>query len=227
MLFYRCKVGRACAPPYRRLRYDNIRRLVVDRCRLANTLLGKQDVNHNASLAKRLDIGGMLCHHVIKRERFTIRELGSNLLGERLVQQSRLARSLGLCRVLLEHVELVGNLAGKVLGSVLLGVIVVPKRLGDDLGRDITRDVHDSREHLVIGELILGASGSHELTPSRPWTRANRLSVLFSLSPLDNYYFTSCINFWQYLILYLCSKYGNSRSDGRLFRFSNLAIVDC
>ena len=71
--------------------------------------------------------------------------------------------------------ELVGNLAGKVLGRVLLGVIVVPQSLGDNLGRDIAGDVHESREHLVVGELILGASGSHELTPSRPWTRANSL----------------------------------------------------
>ena len=160
MLFYRCKVGRACALP-QTLRYDNIGGFVVNRCRLAHALLGKKNVHHNARLAKRLDIGGMLCHHVIQRKRLTIGELGGNLLGERLVQQGRLARRLGLGRVLLENVELMGNLAGKVLGSVLLGVIVVPKRLGDDLGRDIASDVHQSGKHLVIGELILSASGSH------------------------------------------------------------------
>ncbi len=150
MLFYRW-----------RLRYDNIRRLVVDRCRLANTLLGKQDVHHDARLGEGLNLGGMLRHHVIERKRLTIGKLKRHLLGERLVQLSRLRWRLGLGGALLENMELVRNLAGKVLGSVLLGVIVVPKSLGDSLGRDTASDVHQSGKHLVVGELELGASGSH------------------------------------------------------------------
>nr|DAM29247.1 MAG TPA: hypothetical protein [Caudoviricetes sp.] len=103
----------------------------------------------------------MLCHHVVKRERLTIGELCGYLLGKLLVALCRIRRCLGLCSVLLEHVELMGNLASKVLWSVLLGVIVVPERGLDDLGRDFTSDVHQSGEHLVVGELKLGASGSH------------------------------------------------------------------
>lgn len=163
MLFYRCKGKEGGANPAhpRRLRYDNISGLIVDGCRLAHALFGKQNVHDHARLAKRLDLVGVLAHNVVERERFAIGELGGNLFGERLIELGSLAWRLGLGGVLLENVELVGNLASKVLGRVLLGVIVVPKRGLDDLGRDLARHVHESSEHLVIGELKLGASGSH------------------------------------------------------------------
>nr|DAG95916.1 MAG TPA: hypothetical protein [Herelleviridae sp.] len=110
----------------------------------------------------------MLNHNVVEREWLTIGELSCHLFSKHLVELSRIRRLLGLGSVLLENVELVGNLAGKVLGRVLLGVIIVPQRGLDDLGRDFTRHVHQSGEHLIVGELKLGASGSHELTPIRP-----------------------------------------------------------
>ena len=192
MLFYRCKDSERglLSPHPRRLRYDNVSGFVVDGRRLAHALLGKQSVDHNARLGERPNLVGVLNHHVVERERLAIGELGCNLLGKRLVKLGRLAWRLGLGGVLLENVKLVGNLASKVLGRVLLGVIVVPKRGLDDLGRDFARHVHESREHLVVGELKLGTSGSHELSPFVPETRASRRSALFSLSPLDNYYFT-------------------------------------
>lgn len=192
MLFYRCKGSGwgLLSPHLRRLRYDNISGLVVDGCRLAHTLFGKQNVHDYARLGERPNLVGVLNHHVVEREWLAIGELGCNLLGKRLVKLGRLARRLGLGGVFLENVELVGNLASKVLGRMLLGVIVVPKRGLDDLGRDLARHVHESCEHLVIGELKFGASGSHELFHSVPETRASRRSALFSLSPLDNYYFT-------------------------------------
>lgn len=192
MLFYRCKGSGwgIVSPTLDELRYDNVSGLVVDGCRLADALLSKQDVNHNARLGERPNLVGVLNHHIVERERLTVRELGCYLLGKRLILQGRLGGRLGLGGVLLENVELVGNLARKVLGRVLLGVIVIPQRGLDDLGRNLARDVHESRKHLVIGELKLGASGSHELTPSVPETRVSRRSALFSLSPLDNYYFT-------------------------------------
>ena len=163
ILFCRCNgSGWGLLSPHpRRLRYDNVSGFVVDGCSLAHALLGKQGIDHNARLAKRFDLGWVLAHNVVERERLAIGELGCNLLSKRLVELSRLRRCLGLGGVLLEHVELVGNLASKVLGRVLLGVIVVPKRGLDDLGRDLARHVHESREHLVVGELELSASGSH------------------------------------------------------------------
>ena len=163
MLFYRCKgSGRGLlSPRHRRLRYDNISGLVVDGRRLANALFSKQNVHDYARLGERLNFGGVLNHNIVERERLTVREFGRNLLSESLVLQGRLGGCLGLGCVLLEHVELVGNLAGKVLGCVLLGVVVVPQRGLDNLGRDFARHVHQSGEHLVIGELKLGASGSH------------------------------------------------------------------
>ena len=199
MLFYRCKgSGWGLLSPHpRRLRYDNVSDLVVDGCRLAYALLGKQNVDHNARLGERLNLVGVLNHHVVERERLAIGELGCNLLGKRLVKLGSLAWRFGLGGVLLENVKLVENLASKVLGRVLLGVIVVPKRGLDDLGRDFARHVHESREHLVVGELKLGTSGSHELSPFVPETRASRRSALFSLSPLDNYYYTVSVLIWQ------------------------------
>ena len=163
MLFYRCKgSGRGLLSPRpSRLRYDNVGGFVVDGCRLAHALFSKQNVDHNARLGERLNFVGMLNHNVVERERLTVRELGGYLLGKRLILQGRLGGRLGLGGVLLEHVELVGNLAGKVLGRVLLGVVVVPQRGLDDLGRDIARNAHQSGEHLVVGELELSASGSH------------------------------------------------------------------
>lgn len=163
MLFYRCKgSGWGLLLPHpRRLRYDNVGGLVVDGCRLAHALFGKQNVHDYARLGERPNLVGVLNHHVVERERCSIGELGCNLLGKRLVKLGRLAWRLGLGGVLLENVELVGNLASKVLGRVLLGVVVVPQRGLDDLGRDFARHVHESREHLVVGELKLGASGSH------------------------------------------------------------------
>lgn len=192
MLFYRCKgSGWGLLSPHpRQLRYNNIGGLVVDGCRLAHALLSKQDIYDHARLRERPKLVGVLNHHVVERERFAIGELGCNLLGKRFIKLGRLARYLGLGGVLLENVELMRNLAGKVLGRVLLGVIVIPQRGLDNLGRDFARHVHEGREHLVVGELELSASGSHELTPSVPETRVSRRSALFSLSPLDNYYFT-------------------------------------
>lgn len=154
------RAGLVIAPPYT-LRYDNIGGLAVDGCRLANALFGKKHVHHNARLGERLNIGGMLCHHVVQCERLTVGKLKRYLFGKRLIELGRLRRCLGLGGVLFENMELMRNLAGKVLGSMLLWVIVVPKSLGDDLGRDIASDVHERREHLIVGELVLGASGSH------------------------------------------------------------------
>ena len=192
MLFYRCKGSGwgLLSPHHRQLRYDNISGLVVDGCRLANALFGKQNVDHNARLGERPNLVGVLNHHIVERERLAIGELCRDLLGKRFIKLGCLARRFGLSSVLLEHVDLMRNLAGKVLGRVLLGVIVVPQRGLDDLGRNLARHVHESREHLIVGELELSASGSHELTPSVPETRVSRRSALFSLSPLDNYYFT-------------------------------------
>ena len=163
MLFYRCNgSGRGLLSPRpSRLRYDNVGGFVVDGCRLAHALFGEQNVHDYARLAKRLDLGGVLAHNIVERERLTVGELGGYLLSESLILQGRLGGRLGLGGVLLEHVELVGNLAGKVLGRVLLGVVVVPQRGLDNLGRDFARNAHQSSEHLVVGELKLGASGSH------------------------------------------------------------------
>lgn len=223
MLFYRCKgSGWGLLSPHpRRLRYDNVGGFVVDGCRLAHALFGKQNVHDYASLGERPNLVGVLNHHVVERERLTIRELSGHLLGKRLVELSRLRRCLGLCGVLLENVELMGNLAGEVLGRVLLGVIVVPQRGLDDLGRDIARNAHQSGEHLIVGELKFSASGSHELTPSVPETRASRRSALFSLPPLDNYYYALIAIAWQELIY----KYGGIMETpgkwGSFFRISN------
>lgn len=161
-----CSIGASGAggeivPALVRLGYDNIGGLVVDGCRLAYALLGKQNVHDHARFGERLDLGGVLGHNIVERERLTVRELCRYLLGERLVLKSRLGGRLGLGGVLLEDVELVRDLVGKVLGRVLLGVIVVPQRGLDDLGRNLARDVHESREHLIVGELKLSASGSH------------------------------------------------------------------
>ena len=117
--------------------------------------------------------------------------------------------------------ELVGNLAGKVLGRMLLGVIVIPQRGLDDLGRNFARNAHQSGEHLIVGELKFGASGSHELSPSVPETRASRRSALFSLPPLDNYYYALIAIAWQELIY----KYGGIMETpgkwGSFFRILN------
>lgn len=190
-----CSIGAKGAggdylPALARLSYDNVSGLVVDGCRLAHALLGKQNVHDHARFGERLDLGGVLGHNIVECERLTVRELCRYLLGERLVLKCRLGGRLGLGCVLLEDVKLVRDLAGKVLGRVLVRVIVIPKCGLDDLGRDLACNVHESREHLVVGELELGSSGSHELFPSVPETRASRRSALFSLSPLDNYYFT-------------------------------------
>ena len=163
MLFYRCKgSGRGLLSPRpSRLRYDNVGGLVVDGCRLAHALFGEQNVDNNARLGESPNLIGVLNHNIVERERLTVREFGGNLLSKRLVLQGRLGGCLGLGGVLLEHVELVGNLAGKVLGRVLLGVVIVPQCGLDNLGRDIARNARQSGEHLVVGELKLGASGSH------------------------------------------------------------------
>ena len=154
------KAGTCPALP-RQLRHDNVSGFVVDWCRLAHALFGEQNVDHDARFGERLDLVGVVAHNVVEREWLTIGELGCNLLGKRLIKLRRLRRSLGLGGVLLENVELVRDLAGKVLGRVLLGVIVVPERGLDDLGRDLARHAHESSEHLVVGELKLSASGSH------------------------------------------------------------------
>ena len=167
-----------------RLRYDNISGFIVDGCRLAHALFSKQNVHDYARLGERPNLVGVLNHHVVEREWLAIGELGCNLLGKRLVKLGRLARRLGLGGVFLENVELVGNLAGKVLGRMLLGVIVVPERGLDDLGRDLARHAHESSEHLVVGELKLGASGSHELTPIRPRDASEPPFGSFFLCPL-------------------------------------------
>lgn len=203
MLFYRCNgSGWGLLSPHpRRLRYDNVSGLVVDGCSLADALLSKQDVYDHARLRERPNLVGMLNHNIVERERLTIRELSGHLLGKCLVELSRLRRCLGLGGVFLEHVELVGNLAGKVLGRVLLGVIVVPKRGLDDLGRNLARHVHQSGEHLIVGELKFGASGSHELTPIRPRDASEPPFGSFFSVPFGQLLLYYCIDFLARTIL--------------------------
>lgn len=228
MLFYRCKGSGwgLLSPHLRRLRYDNISGLVVDGRRLARALFGKQNVNHNARLGERPNLVGVLNHHVVERERRAIGELGCNLLGKRLVKLGCLVWRLGLGSVLLEHVELMRNLAGKVLGSVLLGVIVVPQRGFDDLGRNLARHAHQSGEHLVIGELKLSASGSHELTPICPRDASEPpFGSFFSVSfgQLLLYY---CIDFLARTILKNMEESWKPQVDGLVFSDSqNIGTV--
>lgn len=224
MLFYRCKgkEGGVCPAHLRRLRYDNISGLVVDGCRLAHALFGKQNVHDYARLGERSNLVGVLNHHVVEREWLAIGELGCNLLGKRLVKLGRLARRLGLGGVFLENVELVGNLAVKVLDRMNVCLIGIAQNLTNEvIGHALGATFGKDCKHLIVGELKFGASGSHELSPSVPETRANRRSALFSLPPLDNYYYALIAIAWQELIY----KYGGIMETpgkwGSFFRISN------
>ena len=226
-----CSIGARGAggdylPALARLGYDNVSGLVVDGRRLAHALFGKQDVYDHARLGKRPNLVGVLNHHVVERERFAIGELGCNLLGKRLVELSSLARCLGLGSVLLEHVELMRNLAGKVFGRVLLGVIIVPQRGLDNLWRDFARHVHESREHLVVGELELGASGSHELTPICPRDASEPPFGSFFSVPFGQLLLYYCIDFLARTILKNMEESWKPQVDGLVFSDSqNIGTV--
>ena len=170
MLFYRCKgSGWGLLSPHpRRLRYDSIGHLVSDGCNLGSALVEHEQPDNLCGLGRGRYHTRELCHNLGEREWLAIRVSCCELFGCCAILKRCLARRLGLGGVLLENVELVGDLAGKVLGRVLLGVIVVPQRGLDNLGRDLASHVHEDREHLIVGELKLGASGSHELTPICP-----------------------------------------------------------
>ena len=171
MLFYRCNgSGWGLLSPHpRRLRYDNVSGLVVDGCSLADALLSKQDVYDHARLRERPNLVGMLNHNIVERERLTIRELSCNLFGKRLVKLGRLARRLGLGGVLLEDVELVGNLTVEVLDCMDICLIGIAHDLADKvIGYALSAALRKDGEHLIVGVLKLGASGSHELTPICP-----------------------------------------------------------
>lgn len=219
--------GGACyRPTLDRLRYDDVSRFIVDGSSLAHALFGKQNVDYNARLGERPNLVGVLNHHVVERERFAIGELGSNLFGKLLVLERRFRRCFGLGSVLLEHVELMGNLAGKVLGRVLLGVIVVPKRGLDDLGRDFARHVHQSGEHLVVGELKLGASGSHELTPICPRDASEPPFGSFFSVPFGQLLLYYCIDFLARTILKNMKESWKPQVDGLVFSDSqNIGTV--
>ena len=163
MLCYRCKgkVGGVCSAHHRRLRYDGIGHLVSDGCNLGSALIEHEQIDNLCGLGRRRYHARELCHNLGEREWLAVRVSCRELFGCCTVFKRRLARRLGLGGVLLENVELVGNLASKVLGRVLLGVVVVPQRGLDDLGRDIARNAHQSCKHLVVGELKLSVSGSH------------------------------------------------------------------
>ena len=150
------------SPHPRRLRYDNVGGLVVDGCHLAHALFGKQDVHYHARLAKRFDLGGVLAHNIVERERLAIGELGCNLLGKCLVKLGFLARRLGLGSVLLVHVVLMRNLAVKVLDRMNVCLIGIAQNLTNEvIGHALGATFGKDCKHLIVSERKLSASGSH------------------------------------------------------------------
>ena len=193
MLCYRCKgkVGRVCSAHHRRLRYDGIGHLVSDGCNLGSALIEHEQPDNLCALGLRRYHARELCHNLGEREWLAVRVSCRELFGCCTVFKRRLARRLGLGCVLLEHVVLMRDLTVEVLDCMNVCLIGVAQNLTNEvIGHALGAAFGKDREHLVVGELKLGASGSHELTPFVPETRASRRSALFSLSPLDNYYFT-------------------------------------
>ena len=229
MLFYRCNgSGRGLLSPHpRQLRYDNVSGLIVDGCRLAHALLGKQDVYDHARLGERLNLVGMLDHNIVERERLTIRELSGHLLGKRLVELSRLRQCLGLGGVFLEHVELVRDLTVEVLDCMDVCLIVIAHDLTDKvvgyaLGAALCKD----GEHLVVGELELGASGSHELTPIRPRDASEPPFGSFFSVPFGQPLLYYCIDFLARTILKNMEESWKPQVDGLVFSDSqNIGTV--
>ena len=193
MLCYRCKgkVGGVCPARPRQLRYDGIGHLVPDGCNLGSALIEHEQPDNFCGLGRRRYHARELCHNLGEREWLAVRVSCRELFGCCAVLKRRLARRLGLGGVLLEHVVLMRNFAVKVLDRMNVCLIGVAQNLTNEvIGHALGTAFGKDREHLVVGKLKLGASGSHELSPFVPETRASRRSALFSLSPLDNYYFT-------------------------------------
>lgn len=224
MLFYRCKgkVGVVCPAHHRRLRYDGIGHLVSDGCNLGSALIEHEQPDNLCGLGRRRYHARELCHNLGEREWLTVRVSCRELFGCCPVFKRRLARRLGLGCVLLEHVVLMRDLTVEVLDCMDVCLIGIAKNLTNEvIGHALGAAFGKDREHLVIGELKLSASGSHELSPSVSETRVSRRSALFSLPPLDNYYYALVAMVWQELIY----KYGGiMETAGRwpsFFRFSN------
>ena len=193
MLLYRCKgSGWGLLSPHpRRLCYDGIGHLVSNGCNLGGALIEHEQPDNLCGLGRRRYHTRELCHNLGERERFAVRVSCRELFGCCTVLKCCLARCLGLGGVLFENVVLMRNLAVKVLDRMDVCLVGIAQNLTNEvIGHALGAALGKDGKHLVVGELELGASGSHELTPSVPETRASRRSALFSLSPLDNYYFT-------------------------------------
>ena len=213
------------SPTLGRLRYDSIGHLVSDGCNLGSAIVEHEQPDNLCSLGRGRYHTRELRHNLCERERFTVRVSCRELFGCCTVLKRRLARSLGFCCVLLENVELVRDLTGKVLGRVLLGVIVIPERGLDDLGRDFAHHVHQSGKHLVVGELKLGASGSHELTPIRPRDASEPPFGSFFSVPFGQLLLYYCIDFLARTILKNMEESWKPQVDGLVFSDSQISAL--
>lgn len=171
MLFYRCKgSGWGLLSPHpRRLRYDSIGHLVSDGCNLGSALVEHEQSDNLCGLGRGRYHTRELCHNLSESKRLAVCVSCRELFGCCTVLKRRLRRSLGLCRVLLEDVELVGNLTVEVLDCMDICLIGIAHDLADKVvGYALSAALRKDGEHLIVGVLKLGASGNHELTPICP-----------------------------------------------------------
>lgn len=171
ILFCRCKGNGwgLLSPHPRRLRYDSIGHFVSDGCNLGSALVEHEQPDNLCGLGRGRYHTRELRHNLGERERLTVRVSCRELFGCCTVLKRRLRRSFGLCHVLLEDVEFVRDLTVEVLDCMDVCLIGIAHDLADKVvGYALSAALRKDGEHLVIGVLELGASGSHELTPICP-----------------------------------------------------------
>nr|DAW77126.1 MAG TPA: hypothetical protein [Caudoviricetes sp.] len=164
MLLYRCKgSGWGLLSPHpRRLCYDGIGHLVSNGCNLGSALIEHEQPDNLCGLGRRRNHARELCHNLGEREWLAVRVSCRELFGCCTVFKRRLAWRLGLGCVLFEHVVLMRNLAVKVLDRMNVCLIGIAKNLTNEvIGHALGAAFGKDREHLIVGELKLSASGSH------------------------------------------------------------------
>lgn len=229
ILFYRCKGNGwgLLSPHPRRLRYDSIGHLVSDGCNLGSALVEHEQLDNLCGLGRGRYHTRELRHNLGERERLTVRVSCRELFGCCTILKRRLRRSFGLCRVLLEDVELVRDLTVEVLDCMDVCLIGIAHDLADKVvGYALSAALRKDGEHLVVGELELSASGSHELTPIRPRDASEPPFGSFFSVPFGQLLLYYCIDFLARTILKIVFKIWKPQVDDLVFSDSqNIGTV--